>query len=312
MCLSLWLAVAGCSSGSSGSSPVTDASKSAPGDEESVAPGDASTSMGEAGLSDASLSTDPGDAAVDAPADAPDEADAGTCVTAGTELCDDFESGRIDPAKWTMPAPSSGVIVTLDGQHAHSGRYAVHVHGVAGQINKGMLAESVTFPAKDNSFYARIFAYFTPALPQMDGGDFHTGFIVGSGQNDKGNVETGMGLIGGATQFLGYSIFYGSPSYEFGPWSSTKVAPGRWICMELFENGSNPASEVRRVWVDDTELTDLRSDSAMAAGTSHPNHLPPTYDRVSVGLGEFHPSPDLTDMWLDDVRVSSAKIGCSD
>ena len=145
----------------------------------------------------------------------------------------------------------------------------------------------------------------------MDGGDFHTGFIFGSGNNDEGNVETGMGLIGGATQFLGYSIFYGSPSYEFGPWSSTKVAPNRWICMELFEDGSDPTTEVRRVWVDDTELTDLRSDSAMAAGSSNPNHLPPTYDLVTVGLGEFHPSPDLTDMWFDDVRVSSAKIGCA-
>ncbi len=126
---SIGLAVAGCSSGSSGLSPVTDASKSAPGDGESVAPADPSTSMADAGPSDASLSSDPGDAAVDAPADAPDEAEAGSCVTAGTELCDDFESGRIDPTKWTMPAPSSGVTVTLDGQHAHSGRYAVPTPG---------------------------------------------------------------------------------------------------------------------------------------------------------------------------------------
>jgi hypothetical protein len=31
-----------------------------------------------------------------------------------------------------------------------------------------------------------------------------------------------------------------------------------------------------------------------------------------VGLGEFHPNPDLTDIWFDDVRVSSTKIGCND
>jgi hypothetical protein len=33
---------------------------------------------------------------------------------------------------------------------------------------------------------------------------------------------------------------------------------------------------------------------------------------LAVGLGGFHPSPNLTDMWFDDVRVSSARIGCKD
>jgi hypothetical protein len=50
----------------------------------------------------------------------------------------------------------------------------------------------------------------------------------------------------------------------------------------------------------------------MAGGTAHPNHAPPAFDKVSVGLWEFHPSPTLTDMWVDDVRVSSQKIGCKD
>ncbi|HEX3597468.1 MAG TPA: hypothetical protein VHU80_20310 [Polyangiaceae bacterium] len=233
-----------------------------------------------------------------------------TCVTAGTELCDDFESGHIDGAKWQMPKPSSGVSVTLDDSRAHGGKYSVHVHGVAGQINNGVLAETVSFPAQNNSFYARIFAYFLPDLPAAPGGDFHTGFIVGSGKNDLGDVQAGMGLIGGEKQFLGYSIFYGAPSYEFGPWANTKVVPGEWLCLELWENGSSPDTEIRKVWVDDKELTELESDSARAAGTDHPNHRSPKFDRVTVGLWEFHPSPALTDMWVDDVRVSASKIGC--
>jgi hypothetical protein len=232
------------------------------------------------------------------------------CVTAGTELCDDFESGHIDSLKWQTPKPSNNVTVTVDEMHAHSGKYAVHVHGVAGQINNGVIAEAVTFPAKSNSFYARIFAYFYPDLPAAQGGDFHTGFIVGSGKNDLGTVQAGMGLIGGEKQYLGYSIFYGPPSYEFGPWANTHAAAGKWECLELFEDGSSPSTEIRKVWVNDKELTELQSDSAKAGGTDHPNHKPPTFDLVTVGLWEFHPSPTLTDMWLDDVRVSSKKIGC--
>jgi hypothetical protein len=306
----LAIILAACSDGSSSEGPVPDASD-AP--EDAGVPLEATAPTVDAASSSPEPSTDASVAGGAASADAGAAADAEggpPCITAGTELCDDFESGQIDPARWMTPKPSSGVTVTLDSQRAHSGRFAVHVHGVAGGQNKGLLTESVTFPAKDNSFYARIFAYFSPDLPAADGGDFHTGFIFGSGNNDKGSVETGMGLIGGDRQYLGYSIFYGSPSYEFGPWSNTRVAPNRWICMELFEDGSSPATEKRRVWVDGAELTDLRSDSATAAGSANPNHASPSYDLLSVGLGEFHPSPSLTDMWFDDVRVSAEPIGC--
>ncbi len=238
---------------------------------------------------------------------------ASTCITAGTELCDDFESGALDSKKWLPPKPNAKTVtVVVDDTKAHSGKYSVHIHGVAGDINNGVIAEQVTFPAKNNSFYARIWAYWYPDLPAMDGGDFHTGFIVGTGKNALGDVQAGMGLIGGARQFLGYSIFFGDPSFEFGPWANTKAAPNVWTCLELFEDGSAPDTEKRKVWVNDVELTELESDSKMAAGTQHTNFAPPKFDTVSVGLWEFHPSPTLTDMWVDDVRVSSQKIGCAD
>ena len=54
-------------------------------------------------------------------------------------------------------------------------------------------------------------------------GDFHTGFLMGSGNNNLGNCQAAVGLIGSAKQFLGYSIFFANPKFEFGPWSATKV-----------------------------------------------------------------------------------------
>ena len=35
--------------------------------------------------------------------------------------------------------------------------------------------------------------------------------------NDLGNVQAGVGMIGSAKQWLRYSIFYGNPKYQFGP-----------------------------------------------------------------------------------------------
>ena len=37
---------------------------------------------------------------------------------------------------------------------------------------------------------------------------------------------------------------------------------------------------------------------------------PPRFDLVSIGVLQYHPTPILTDVWIDDVRVSSARIGC--
>jgi hypothetical protein len=150
--------------------------------------------------------------------------------------------------------------------------------------------------------------YFTPELPTAPGGDFHMGFIFGIGKNDAGDVQAGMGMIGGEKQYLGYSIFFGPPKYEFGPWSEAKVEPNRWQCVELFEDGSSPNEEKRQVWLDGVELMDLRSTSN---GNGAPaNHKPPAFDGVSFGIWQYHPTPLLTDLWLDDIRVSAAPIGC--
>jgi hypothetical protein len=232
-----------------------------------------------------------------------------SCVTAGSELCDDFESGQLDMQRWKQNKPSASASITVDDMHAHGGKYAVHVKVVPNQQSTAMISEAVTFPAPSNSFYARMFVYFSPAIPVAGGADFHTGFLFGTGKNDRGDVQAGLGMIGSAKQWLGYSIFFAAPKFEFGPWSKTLIVANQWQCVELFEDGSNPTTEIRQVWIDDKELTDLRSSSAMAAG-GNPNHLPPKFAGVSFGIWEYHPIPTLSDMWIDDIRVSSKRIGC--
>jgi hypothetical protein len=232
------------------------------------------------------------------------------CTSAGTELCDDFEGGVIDSSLWQTPKPSTGVTVAVDDSRPHAGKYSLHIHGVAGAHNSGIIAEAVTFPARSNAFYTRIFAYLYPDLPQTMGSNYQIGFIYGSGKNDVGNVTTGMGVIGGSNQIVGYSIFYGPPFYQFGPWSATRITPGSWICLELHEDGSRPNTEDRQVWINDQELTELKSDSKTAVGTNSTNYASPAYTLISIGLAEFSATPLLTDMWVDDVRISSQKIGC--
>ncbi|HXI55399.1 MAG TPA: hypothetical protein VNO55_05040 [Polyangia bacterium] len=236
------------------------------------------------------------------------------CTTAGSELCEDFESGQLDMQRWKLNKPSASASITVDDIHAHTGKYAVHIKVVPNQQSTAMINETVTFPAATNAFYARMFVYFSPDIPVAGGAnpDMHTGFLLGNGNNDRGNVQAGLGLsgFGSAKQWLSYSIFYANPKFEFGPSSKSLIAANQWQCVELFEDGSDPKTEIRQIWVDDKELTELKTDSAKAAG-GQVNHLPPKWASVSFGIWEYHPIPVLSDMWIDDIRVSSKKIGCA-
>jgi hypothetical protein len=108
--------------------------------------------------------------------------------------------------------------------------------------------------------------------------------------------------------YLGYSIYRGPPYVEFGPRSPTEVTTLAWTCIELLESGQGGATTVRRIWVDGTELPE-QNDSF---GVSSPmGQKPPQFDLVSIGIWEYHPTPSLSDMWIDDVRVSSQRIGCA-
>jgi len=265
--------------------------------------------------SEAAVQADEGAAVDSAPSDAAADVLAPPCATAGTELCDDFESGMLDPKTWKINLGGPGPAVTVDTMHAHSGKYAVHAKVTPGQQSTAQITEAVTFPAAQDAFYTRIWAYFSPdvAWPATPP-DFHTGFIIAGGNNDLGHVELAVGAnlspssAAGPMHYLGYSIYRGPPYVEFGPRSQTKVTTTAWTCIELLESGQGGVSAVRRIWVDGTELPEQND----TFGVSSPmGQKPPQFNIVSIGIWEYHPTPSLSDMWIDDVRVSSQRIGCA-
>jgi hypothetical protein len=61
---------------------------------------------------------------------------------------------------------------------------------------------------------------------------------------------------------------------------------------------------MRRVWVDDKELPEQVNN--------YSGRKPPQFDLVSIGVLQYHPTPILSDVWIDDIRVSSTRIGCTE
>lgn len=271
----------------------------------------------DAGLVDAPTSSDAHDAAStfdagpEAPSDASDvrpEVGAAACKTAGTELCEDFESGALDAKLWGQHA-SGGATLSVDGAHTHAGAFALHVKLMAGKQSTAQITDGVTFPAKNNTFYTRAWIYLDPDLPADNMGGFHMAFLLATGNNDLGFVEAALGAAGDK-QYLGYSEYYGAgpdvhahgPTFtEFGPRSNLRITPRTWICLELLQGGDATTTH-RRVWINDTELPEQKNDFS--------DRKPPAFSLMSIGVLQYHVTPILTDVWFDDVRVSGARIGC--
>ena len=75
----------------------------------------------------------------------------------------------------------------------------------------------------------------------------------------------------------------------------------QWLCLELLQGG-DATTTTRRVWVNGTELPDQKSN--------YTDRKPPTFNLVSIGVLQYHPTPLLSDVWVDDIRVSKQPIGC--
>jgi hypothetical protein len=220
----------------------------------------------------------------------------GPCHTAGGELCDDFESGRLDTALWSA-RHSSGTLAVEAG-HAHSGMYALHARPMPGTMADVSIHERVTFPARDNHFYLRAFFFLAPDLPT---GNVHQRLIAVTGKNSAGaSVTTEVG-IGAKKEFIGNYLVATSAGWAEYPKSSKTLVPiNRWFCVEMESDGRGPL--VTRISVDGTELTDIRESAGTLA--------PPAFSGVGLGSMQAHTIPILSDVWIDDVRVSASPIGC--
>jgi hypothetical protein len=240
---------------------------------------------------------------------APAAGGSAACVTAGTELCDDFETGQLDLQKWSIKKPTASAGLAVDDTKPHRGKYSLHIQLQAGQSSTAQIADAVSFPAASNTFYTRAYFYLSPDLPGDDNGGFHMAYLLATGNNDLGFVEAGLGSSGNK-QYLGYSEYYGAgpgvhshgPTFtEFGPRSQLQVMPMKWLCLELMQGGDATTTS-RRIWVDGSELTDQKSN--------YTERKPPTFDLISIGVLQYHTTPLLTDVWIDDIRVSKQPIGC--
>jgi hypothetical protein len=202
-------------------------------------------------------------------------------------FCEDFEGGKdIDPVKWKVDVGyDPGNMLAVDSAQVAHGSLAAHAHLVDTTGGFATLRESATFPALADELWGRAYFYTTVA----DGAG-HTGFISAF-VGDARVLEIGQSNGN-------WQLTYYEPGKEFPAGYNTKIPQSKWVCLEWHFTRSGP------------KLIEVYTDGALAVDYDASGHKPDALTAVSLGIDNHSPNPPGNDVYLDDIAIDAARIGC--
>lgn len=269
----------------------------------------ASGSSGTSGSSGSSSGLDAGDADAgrDLSADKGAFFGASRCAQAGVKLCDDFESGTLDAATWSAVGSSKPVV---DGMQHARGAKALHVT-ITGN-GGSYVRETKTFPATNNTYWARMFVWFE-SMPGPPMTYSHWTFAAATGTQVAGEIRLGGQLQNGKNLFgVGTDNRTASGT---GDWTTSDKDPGntpaavptkQWLCVEWLHAGQTNET---RFFLDAVEHPSLHTTATKNGGNGKPFVLP-QFDALWVGWNEYQPATQKFEMWIDEIALDDQRIGC--
>jgi hypothetical protein len=205
-------------------------------------------------------------------------------------FCDDFENG---PSAWT--AQTMGGTVAIDSARAYRGAYSLHAQtsSVPVQNTPQLVAAFKHEPSQawPLPMFFRMFVYLRSPVPP--------------------SIGALVDMLENASPYPGIQLNFRPPDGFFGAtgyngldtdWSSSNdlLPTDSWVCVELEVEG--PPTNVVHVFLAGTELPAMQH--------ALPAAVPPM-GVLEVGLSFFRANTQpQADMWIDEVAVDAARIGC--
>lgn len=250
----------------------------------------------------------------DAGGDAATTADSGadgsvpkTCANGNYLFCEDFDALPTGPAqssRWTNDVASGSL--TIDSAKAHSGK-ALKVH-TDGNGRALMRVSGLNPPG--NSFYGRMYAWVT-AFPSGPNYAHYT--LVEAAGTGNGSLIRPVGgqyiMERGQKKMWGIGSD-GGPTGDWTRWKETAVAePQKWLCLEWQLDAND---NTVRFWVDGVAKPEMTVSTKNHDGNQAQDFVFPKVDRIFFGwwLYQAGPTPASFDTWLDDIALSTTKLGC--
>jgi hypothetical protein len=233
------------------------------------------------------------------------------CGDAGVQLCEDFESGMINPALWTVGG-TAPVVDTM--QHAR-GTHALHITKDGNAFST--ITEKTTFPEPNNTYYGRLFVYFKSLPYEMADGGMpyaHWTMVGGSGAGGSGEVRLSGQEIGTKGNLWGVGTDNQTASGT-GDWTTGDNDPSghpmaiplnQWMCIEWMHKGDTNETQF---WWDATLHPSMSTTASVHGGNSNP-FLLPQFTQVWIGWDEYQTTTEHFEMWIDEIAIDTKRIGC--
>lgn len=239
--------------------------------------------------------------------------DSGTTPGCGNALfCDDFEgygAASAPGSPWMLT--SDGGAVTLSGDKHVSGGHSVHITTVAqgnAYQRAFMQLKSPYFPVNGNHFFGRVYVWLKAAPSQNS----HWTMIQGSGPySGYGHSGTANVRYGGMISQRLMANYDSSGAATDCATTSAMTAPeGGWNCIEWEFDGT---TNTMHYWVDSAAVNDMTIvDHGGSCNSGHDlqdHWVFPNFETLSLGW-EHYQTSDPIDMYMDDVAIGTARIGC--
>ncbi|HZO12652.1 MAG TPA: hypothetical protein VFB62_05330 [Polyangiaceae bacterium] len=214
-------------------------------------------------------------------------------------LCEDFEAGAIDEAKWSVVSNAGGSL-TVDDVMAIDGDYALHVTLPPAAAAEGTLrlASDMVFPVAGNAFFGRAFVYVAGAVPDThsrlirargklaDGEDAQYRLDCNNGKlNSRYYTPTINDLVHGGLRKFGYD-----------------VPADAWLCVEWHYDGEH---DEMRYWIDGELI-----EGMTVLSTEEPPWVAPEFASFEIGWITFQAGNTQYDVFYDSIVLDSSRIGC--
>ena len=219
----------------------------------------------------------------------------------GCILCDDFESSTstVDAAKWAIDTTGGGAVgkAEIVASGAHGSAKAVKVSG--GYIK--MAAKPGLLASVGSVWYVRLNMKFDMAQPSD-----HVTYLM----FDDGARQLRIGAQNGGMHWNYDSTDSILPDYNSAP-MSLKPPANEWHCFEFAIDATVPSL---RAWMDGTESAAMQLDKTSTPGIDDRwmrdmAAWKPTITNFAFGSG--YPTAGKVTLWVDDIAISRAPIGCT-
>ena len=272
--------LSGCSS-SDGGAPLqaTDASPSL---DASLGGGDAGAAGADAGGVDGGS----GDAATATDGPASESGADGAAPACKALFCEDFETGKLDTTRWELDVGYDAAnAVTVQAAKVHHGGFAAHAHLSNAGGGFANIRTKTPFPKLAGDLWGRAYV-----LQTVDATVGHNA-LVKMESSGAGVLEVGQSQ--GKVQLTFYP-----PTGENPAGYATSIPEAAWTCLEWHMAKTAPQIEL---FADGVSLATYTYGGAATI---------PSFTAIKLGLETHSSNTSTDDVYIDDVALDGARIGC--